>query len=113
MDKEEFYNKMDDIAAELYEKYVNDLSEYSDSILLELQEQEYSETSLEVDTYIASRSEELRKRLNREIQDFHEKSSSMKQNHDERNLVISIEKLKLSFKNLYESARGKIKSLIK
>ena len=36
MNKEEFYNKMDDLAAELYEQYVNELSRYSESIINEL-----------------------------------------------------------------------------
>ena len=113
MDKEHFYNRMDDLAAELYEKYVNELNEYAENVLVEMYQQGHEDIAKEVNTYIASRSEELRKRLKEDVDVVERKSNVLSQRYDDTNLNISQDKLKFSFKSIYDAAREKIKSFLK
>ena len=103
---------MDDLAAELYEQYVNELSRYSESIINELSENTSNDVQNEVNTYIASRSQELKKRLEKDIRMVEKKVNESSFQYNSETLDKAKDKLQFSFKNIYQSAAQTIRSII-
>lgn len=112
MNKEEFYSSMDELAAELYEKYVNELSAFAEKGISKLYDEGHADVSTDVDSYILSRGSELKRKLHEDVDKVERKANSLSSGYDRNSLGVSQEKLKLSFASIYESAKRKIESLL-
>ena len=113
MNKEEFYSSMDELAAELYEKYVNELSAFADKGISKLYDDGHADVSNDVNNYILSRGSELKRKLQEDVDRVEKRADSLNSGYDKHSLGVSQEKLKLSFASIYEGAKRKIESLLR
>lgn len=111
MNKEEFYNELDDLAAELYEKYINALSNYSESMISEIEESSTHNIKSEVASYIASKSTRLKQKLEKDTKEVKERITSSG-GYNKNFLEKSKQELISSFNGIYNSAKQSIRSIL-
>lgn len=111
MDKEEFYNRMDDLVAELTEQYNNELQHYAEKIISQIDTVE--QDLQEINTYIDSRTVSFEKDM---ISKVHKTKAQLDTDgttaYTKPGLAAARSNIATRFKRIYVDAVEKMKSLV-